>query len=505
MIGWRVAMGLVSLLSALWLSTAEAACRRNSDCPSSQYCVDQQCRLPQCTRNSECRDGLYCTQGFCRRACADDRDCAGDARCRYLAPGQPPVAAVEAPASANPAYFQCQLPDGRMSAPLASGTPAPARSDRRASGGQCRLNSECASGLWCISGLCSVACVNNTDCPGGATCVANAPGGRAQCMLGDRVAHPVGSNTGMPRPINPAVRTQCSVNSDCVPNLKCADGLCLQACRASRDCPGGQSCLFQPPGKAPVPIERADPQYANRRESPTWVRCGTLPTPGRQASGQSGGQMGLEQTINRGIRGESTLRSDTDLPGADFRNFEMSAATHFYGCLDACLADPLCRAWAYVHPRPGAPARCWLKSGDQMAPRFNVGTTSGRKTRGSTSVSVPATGAVGTPLAPASPGMSTLPGGTAPPGSIAAIPAPGAVKGPGSFEPGMNRPGNDYHSFFVKPPEPRLCQQACANDAKCRAWVYVKPGVQGPEARCWLKAVAPAAKPDGCCTSGARP
>lgn len=504
-------LGLVMLVTGFGLDDARAAgCIRLSDCPPSQYCVNRQCQVPQCTRNSDCSDGLYCTQGFCRRACADDRDCTGEARCRYLAPGQPPRTASEAPAAANPAYFQCQLPDGRLSAPLASGLPLPARTDSAAGrfSAQCSLNSGCADGMYCIRGICSVACRNHSDCADGARCVPDAPGGRAQCMQDGRVTWPVGANTGRLTPIDPRRRqaAQCTINSDCAPNLKCMESVCRQACITTRDCPSGLNCLFQPPGRDPVTAERARAAYgAVSPLSPNYYRCGRLPEAPRQASGQSGGQMGLEQTINRGIRGEATLRNDTDLPGSDFRNFEMSAATHFYACLDACLADPQCKAWAYVHPRPGAPARCWLKSRDQMAPRFSAGTTSGRKTRGPTQVSVPTVG-IGTPSAPASPGSAAqFPSGAVPPGMGATVPAPGGIKGPGTFEPGMNRAGSDYHGFAMKQPDAKQCQQACVNEAKCRAWTFVKPGVQGAEARCWLKAVVPAAVPNPCCTSGTRP
>jgi hypothetical protein len=39
----------------------------------------------------------------------------------------------------------------------------------------------------------------------------------------------------------------------------------------------------------------------------------------------------------------------------------------------------------------------------------------------------------------------------------------------------------------------------------CRAWTFVKPGVQGPQARCWLKHQAPEARPHPCCISGVKP
>jgi hypothetical protein len=77
-----------------------------------------------------------------------------------------------------------------------------------------------------------------------------------------------------------------------------------------------------------------------------------------------------------------------------------------------------------------------------------------------------------------------------------------AMLGPGSVEFGMNRPGGDFRSLAADAAQ--ACRAACAADAGCRAWTWVKPGVQAAEARCWLKSVVPPARPDACCTSGVR-
>jgi len=37
-----------------------------------------------------------------------------------------------------------------------------------------------------------------------------------------------------------------------------------------------------------------------------------------------------------------------------------------------------------------------------------------------------------------------------------------------------------------------LCAGQCTQEGQCRAWTYVKPGVQGAYARCWLKSTVPA-------------
>jgi hypothetical protein len=71
------------------------------------------------------------------------------------------------------------------------------------------------------------------------------------------------------------------------------------------------------------------------------------------------------------------------------------------------------------------------------------------------------------------------------------------------MEPDVNRPGADYRGFELMAPSPSACQKACGEDGFCRAWTYMKPGIQGPSARCWLKNAAPPPVADSCCVSGA--
>ena len=73
-----------------------------------------------------------------------------------------------------------------------------------------------------------------------------------------------------------------------------------------------------------------------------------------------------------------------------------------------------------------------------------------------------------------------------------------------TVEPGMDRVGADYQNIALDTPDPQLCRTACAADAQCKAYTYVKPGVQGPQAQCYLKSAAAAASPSDCCTSGVR-
>ncbi|MCJ7444236.1 MAG: PAN domain-containing protein [Methanotrichaceae archaeon] len=67
-----------------------------------------------------------------------------------------------------------------------------------------------------------------------------------------------------------------------------------------------------------------------------------------------------------------------------------------------------------------------------------------------------------------------------------------------------NIPGSDYRDFDLKIADPKLCAQVCTDDPTCVACTYVKPGYQGPNARCWLKNNVASQVQDECCVSGVK-
>jgi hypothetical protein len=73
---------------------------------------------------------------------------------------------------------------------------------------------------------------------------------------------------------------------------------------------------------------------------------------------------------------------------------------------------------------------------------------------------------------------------------------------------GTDRPGSDYTHFtysssFSQSQQINGCQASCRKQwPQCKAWTWVRPGVQGPSARCWLKSAAPAPRSNNCCVSG---
>jgi hypothetical protein len=82
---------------------------------------------------------------------------------------------------------------------------------------------------------------------------------------------------------------------------------------------------------------------------------------------------------------------------------------------------------------------------------------------------------------------------------VCALSGPASAQNEG-FQLNTDRPGNDFGNLSIGDAE--SCREACRINERCRAWTFVKAGIQGPSARCFLKNPAPAARANRCCTSG---
>lgn len=155
----------------------------------------------------------------------------------------------------------------------------------------------------------------------------------------------------------------------------------------------------------------------------------------------------------------------TDMMGADYSSFAIPD-NNFYACVDACRNDAKCAAFTYGAPGfKGDTAFCWLKD--------NVPTKSKNSNCiSATKKSVPTYLYVH---------MAEL-----------------------TQENGVDMPGNDYKSFPLDKPDPTACRARCSDDAGCDGYTYVKPGVQGATAMCYLKKNPGTAITNGNCTSGIR-
>jgi PAN domain len=77
--------------------------------------------------------------------------------------------------------------------------------------------------------------------------------------------------------------------------------------------------------------------------------------------------------------------------------------------------------------------------------------------------------------------------------------------GMSAMEWDTDRFGADFTGFPLPTDNPKLCEDPCQSDLRCRAWTYVKPNtIKGPRPWCFLKEAVPPAKSDTCCVSGTK-
>jgi hypothetical protein len=172
----------------------------------------------------------------------------------------------------------------------------------------------------------------------------------------------------------------------------------------------------------------------------------------------------LALAATAGAIAPAQAQSGFDRPGGDYARFVVPTGDPAL-CAARCEREPRCRAWTFSYPGTVAIggrtlAMCWLKSR--------------------------VTSAVANPCC-----VSGVKGG----GLVEARPGP--------VEVSIDRFGGDYRNIELAPdPSGQSCKQACEKDERCRAWTYVRPGYQGPSARCYLKerVTRPRRKP--CCLSG---
>ncbi len=74
----------------------------------------------------------------------------------------------------------------------------------------------------------------------------------------------------------------------------------------------------------------------------------------------------------------------------------------------------------------------------------------------------------------------------------------------GPFEANTDRPGSDYKKMDLPLGSENQCRDYCDLDSTCKAYTFVKPGVQAEHAICYLKNSVPEAQRNQCCTSGVK-
>jgi PAN domain len=74
----------------------------------------------------------------------------------------------------------------------------------------------------------------------------------------------------------------------------------------------------------------------------------------------------------------------------------------------------------------------------------------------------------------------------------------------GTMELNIDLPGVNLDQGYTlsSTDDAHVCANYCANNPNCMAFTYVRPGIQGPNAVCWLKKSVPRPFPSDCCISG---
>jgi len=123
--------------------------------------------------------------------------------------------------------------------------------------------------------------------------------------------------------------------------------------------------------------------------------------------------------------------------GGDIKGIRIGSPAQ---CRTECVKNTQCKSFTYVGPGiQGPSAMCWLKKTIPARSRATVAIKSG------------------------------------------------VVRKDG-LEYSVNRWGSDYKNRWLDRADPAECRALCvAEPSVCRSFTYVKPGVQGARARCWLK------------------
>jgi hypothetical protein len=73
----------------------------------------------------------------------------------------------------------------------------------------------------------------------------------------------------------------------------------------------------------------------------------------------------------------------------------------------------------------------------------------------------------------------------------------------GNYEINFDRLGGDLRPGFPAG-SPAECERSCKMEDQCRAYTWVKPGIQAATGMCWLKGSHRPQRADNCCVSGVK-
>jgi hypothetical protein len=153
--------------------------------------------------------------------------------------------------------------------------------------------------------------------------------------------------------------------------------------------------------------------------------------------------------------GSALAVDGTNLPGKDYAHFDAPSASV---CRNSCGGDPRCQAYTWVKPGIQGPSgQCWLKHSEPNIVKDACCDSASRR-------------------------------------FISARDLKADDK--------INRLGSDFKNFNTN--SWKTCEAACAENEICSSWTYVRPGIQGPPGRCWLKNRVARPVPDPNMVSGVK-
>ena len=189
-------------------------------------------------------------------------------------------------------------------------------------------------------------------------------------------------------------------------------------------------------------------------------------------------------------------QNDTDFMGSDYSSVPLDTPDPLE-CEKMCASDDKCMAYTYVKPGyQGDKAVCYLKS---LVPNSsqNKCCISGIKSQtGSDNQNKAEPMLVTNVNATLLNNDGLLKGRITPDQTLKSPMSP--------QQENTDLMGSDYSSVSLDTPSPSACENMCASDDKCKAYTYVKPGIKGDKAVCYLKNTVPSSSSNECCVSGVK-
>ena len=223
----------------------EPGCKSNSDCPSSEACINRQCRNPcncgshatceindhrpicsceigfegnpniachpiGCRSDAECDSDKSCVNGNCINPCLDHNPCGVNAECY-----------------AQRSRAECRCLSGYRGNPMVMCSIV-----------ECLSNNDCPSDKQCRNTQCVDPCVYDNNC-----------GQRAECKAQNHLAVcrcPIGLAGNPYIECNPEVTHECEYDPDCPSYLACINNKCVEPCGVLEPCKRPSKCEVIP-------------------------------------------------------------------------------------------------------------------------------------------------------------------------------------------------------------------------------------------------------------------